>query len=258
MSKLVDRLKQAAQTSPQPMGFRMAKKEYKQPRMVLVASLSVANIKNLADTVAGADGGLFTVAPEALSGTLEGTLKTGPDVAWGARLESGSRAEIEQVVKTACDFIVFPADKTSLAVMQHNELGKVLEVEDTAGDSVLLAIKDLPVDALLLTMEKDVDYYLSYRHLIQVQRFAGLSAKPLLIPVPVDVTADELQALWEAGVDGVLVGAGSGEPEGRVGELRKLIDGLTLPSTRKRSKREPLLPFLSQGRISAAEEEEEE
>jgi len=58
--------------------------------------------------------------------------------------------------------------------------------------------------------------------------------------VPSNATANELQALWEAGVDGVIVEVGAGQPAGR---LREVIDKLAFPSSRKREV-ETLLPYI--------------
>ena len=71
------------------------------------------------------------------------------------------------------------------------------------------------------------------------------------------MTADELQVLWETGVDGVIVPIGAGQPAGKLEELRRKIDKLTF-SPRKRGKVEALLPHISTEASPVAEEEEEE
>jgi len=91
------------------------------------------------------------------------------------------------------------------------------------------------------------------------QRFADLLTKPLLVSIPLVVTASELQALWEAGVDGVVVEVGVGQPAGRLKELRQVIDKIVFPSPRKRQKTEVLLPHIDErASVVASEEEEEE
>jgi hypothetical protein len=91
-----------------------------------------------------------------------------------------------------------------------------------------------------------------------IQRFADLLTKPLLVSIPSNVTANELQALWEAGVAGVIVETGVGQPVERVSNLRKVIDKLVFPPQRRREKTEALLPYIGAERDTVAEEEEEE
>jgi hypothetical protein len=79
----------------------------------------------------------------------------------------------------------------------------------------------------------------------------------LLASIPSNVTANELQALWEAGVDGVVIEVGDRQPTDRLKELRQVIDKLAFPSQRKRGKTEALLPHIS-GESSIITEEEEE
>jgi len=70
------------------------------------------------------------------------------------------------------------------------------------------------------------------------------------------VTDDELLALWEAGVDGVVLEVG--EVAGREKKLRQLIDQQTFPP-RKRGRAAALLPYISgETGITTEEEEEEE
>ncbi|MBA7693114.1 hypothetical protein ES703_101690 [subsurface metagenome] len=87
------------------------------------------------------------------------------------------------------------------------------------------------------------------------QRFADLLAKPLLTSVPSSVTASELQVLWGAGVDGVIVEVGVDQPEERLKELRQAVDNVTFSSKRRRGKTEALLPYVTEELGIVAEEE---
>ena len=68
----------------------------------------------------------------------------------------------------------------------------------------------------------------------------------------------ELQALWEAGVDGVVVEVGVEQPAGRLMELRQAIDSSTLPPQRKREKPAALVPYTEPMVGAVTEEPEEE
>jgi len=259
MSKLIDELSQVSQVGLQPMGFRAAQAVPHKPRMLLIASLAQVDVDRLADCVAGADAGLLQI-PKSSSGVkaLQEICQAMSGIPWGGWLRDIGREEgIRQMVKAGCDFVVFPAAKTSLAILQNDELGKILEVEPLLDEGLLKAADDLPVDAVLIAGEQRKDYFLTWHHLMLFRRCADLLTKPLLVSVPSDVAASELQALWEAGVGGVVVEAGIEQPVGRLAELRQTIDKLTFPSPGKRRKVEPLLPYI-RGETEIVSEEEEE
>ncbi len=221
--------------------------------MLLVASLAQVNVDRVADYVAGADAGLLSIA-KLSSGTetLGEIAQAVPDIPWGGWLTDISRREMKQVKRVGCDFVVFPAANTSLTILQNTEVGKILEVEASLAEGLLRTIDELPVDAVLITGKQAEDYLLTWQHLMYFWRFANSLAKPLLVSVPSTVAASELQVLWEAGVDGVVVEVGVGGLK----KLRQAIDKLTFPSLRRRRKAEAMLPYISVGPSVATEEEE--
>jgi len=110
---------------------------------------------------------------------------------------------------------------------------------------------------VLIAGEQKEGCFLTWHHLMLFRRFASLLTKPLLVSIPSNVTADELQTLWDGGVDGVVVEVGAGQPAGGLKELRRVIDKLVLPSSRKQGKPGALLPYISREKEVIAEEEEE-
>ncbi len=258
MSRFIDRLNRLRRAEPQPMGFKAQQTVSPKPKMQLVASLTQAN-EDLADYMAGADAGLLHIS-ELSSGAkaLQEISQVVSGIPWGGRLGGSGRGTMKQMVNAGCDFVVFPEANTSLSIFQGDEVGKILEVESSLSDDLLRAVNKLPVDAVLIGSEREENYFLTWHHLVLFQHFADLLTKPLLVSVPLSVTASELQTLWEAGVDGVVVEVGVGQPVGRLKELRCMIDKLTSASPRKRKKTEALLPYIGGGRDTVAEEEGEE
>ena len=256
MSRLIDKLNRVSQTVPQPMGFTVAQPVSPKPKLLLIASLTQVNVDGLADYVAGADGGLLHMHQSSEAKALQEVSQAISNIPWGVWLRDSGQPEIKQIMKAGCDFVVFPAAKTSLAILQNEAVGRILEVEASLSDGLLRAIDALPVDAVLIADELREDYFLTWHHLVLFQRFANLLTKPLLVSIPSNVTANELQALWEAGVDGVIVEVEAG----RVSKLRQAIDKLTFPSQRKRGKAEALLPRIGgePSTVTMEEEEEEE
>ena len=234
------------------MGFRAEQPVSPKPKMLLIASLAGANVDNLADYMAGADAGLLPISKLSSGNeTFKKISQDVPDIPWGGWLKDISWGEMKQMERIGCDFVIFPAANTSLAILQNNEVGRILEVEASLSEGLLRTIDELPVDAVLIAGEQREDYFLTWQHLMLFWRFANSLAKPLLVSVPSRVMASELQVLWEAGVDGVIVEAGVGGLK----ELRQAIDKLTFSPQRRQRKAEALLPYISEGTGIATEEE---
>ncbi len=94
MSKLIDKLKGLSGAEPQPIGFKQVRADVPKPRLLLIASVAQTNISNLADYMAGADGGLVH-----LSGVGSGAKTIGevskrvPDIPWGVWLEGHKKGK---------------------------------------------------------------------------------------------------------------------------------------------------------------------
>ena len=251
-------MNQVSQAVPQAMGFRAVQPVSPKPRMLLIADLAQVNVDRLADCVAGADAGLLHISNLSEGAkTLQEMCQVVSDIPWGGWLRDVGQGGMEQIVEAGCDFVVFPPANTPLAILQDTKLGKILQVEASLSEGLLRTVDELPVDAVVTAGEPDGEYFLTWHHLMLFQRFADLLTKPLLVSVPSNVTANELQTLWETGVEGVMVKVGAGQPEGRLKELRQVIDKLTFTSQRKRGKAEALLPYIGGERHIVAEEEEE-
>lgn len=258
MSKFIDTLQRLSQAAPAPMGFMPSRPAPSRLRIQLLAVVAPENLDRAAGFAAGADAVLLPVARQnpatkrlaQLADTLKG-------VPWGGWLKGG-HAGVPELVKAGCDFIVFPASTTPLTVASDSGPGKILEVEASLNEGLLRAINNLPAEAVFVTGDLAGDEPLTWQHLLLFQRFASLLTKPLLVPVPYSVGAGELKALWEAGVDGVVVET-EGMPADRLKELRKIIDGLSFPSRSRRDKIEPMLPrFGTESQHAAADEEDDE
>ena len=256
MSRFINKLNQVSQAVPQAMGFRATKPVSQKPKMLLIVSLAQANVDGLADYVAGADAGLLHISKLSSGAkTLQKVSQVVSDIPWGGWLGDIGREGIEQMVEAGFDFVVFPAANTSLAILQSDKVGRILQVEASLAEGLLRAVDELPIDAVFIASEQEEEPFLTWHHLMVFQRFADLLTKPLLASVPSNVAADELLALWEAGVDGVVVGVG--KAVGRLQELRQLIDQLAFPQ-RKWGRAEALLPYISGETGIVSEEEEEE
>jgi hypothetical protein len=253
MSQFIEKLSRLSQGTTQPIGFRLGQPTPPRPKIQLVASLNQEDAESLVNYITGADAALLRISnlnsgSQALKKVSQGLA----DIPWGAWLKTSGQAGITSLIKAGCDFVIFPTN-TPLTVFSKEEVGKVLEVEASLSDGLLRVLNGLPIDAVFFAAEGKMEVSLTWQHLMFFQRLGDWLTKPLLVPVPAKVTGDELQTLWEAGVDGVVVAVTSELSPERFKELRQVINGLTFPAPRRREKPEPLLP-----RISAEAEEEEE
>lgn len=255
MSRFVDELKRFSQAENQPMGFRTSPSLLHRPKMMLLVVLDEAG-GPAADQVAGADAGLVALAASSPAAVKAASDEV-PGIPWGAWLPGGGKAA-GATLKTGCDFIVFPPD--TLLAMPKEDVGKVLAIGASLGEGLLRAINELPVDAVLVTAEPKTGSHLTWQHLMFFRRSADLLAKPLLAQVPPTISAEELQAVWEAGVVGIVVAPGK-KAGGKIAGLRQIIDQLKLPAPGRKRKMTPLVPYIArepEGAEGADEDEGEE
>jgi hypothetical protein len=259
MSRLVTRLKQVAQGASRTMGFKASNDIPSLMKMLLVASLAKAGPDKLPDYVAGADAGLI-VTSEAGSGAkaIKEASQAVSGIPWGSRLEDIGTDEIDQIAKAGGDFLVLPAASGVLPELQGGTVGLVLEVDISLEEGLLAAVNKLPVDAVLVNAGPPEGVFLSWYRLMRLQRCADLLTKPLLVSIPSDLAASGLQALWDVGVDGVVVEVGEEPPAGGLLEMRRAIDGIPSATRRVRGKTAALLPYATPGVDRVAEEPGEE
>ncbi|MDD4984913.1 MAG: hypothetical protein PHQ43_03850 [Dehalococcoidales bacterium] len=257
MSKLIDKLNRTANGSPQAIGFRARQAASPNPEMLLIASLTPADAGEAADRTAGADSGMLSISKTKVDAkAFRECSQAVPGIPWGIWLKDaeGGKTDLKGI---DCDFIVFPAS-VPLRVIQDNKAGKILEVEASVSEGLLRTINKLPLDAVLIVEGQKNSPLLTWQHLMLVRHFATSLAKPLLVPVPAKVTANELGALWESGADGVIVAAGDGQAPEALSELRRAVDKLALSARRRQDTVKVLLPQITREITSEQGEEEEE
>jgi hypothetical protein len=257
MSQLIEKFKQASSGTGQPLGFRAARPAASVPKLLLIAGLKGALPDKAGDYIDGADAALVRLEEAPSEKTIRKMAESLDHLPWGLYLEDGSDGLIEKAGKSGLDFVVFSTAGRVGAAPRDKNVGKVLEVESAMDDGLLRAVNDLPVDAVLISDGPDSGPLL-WHQLMIFQHLANLFPKPLIVPTPMDLSAEELKALWDAGVDGILVAADVEKPGGFKG-LRQAIDGLPARIGRKSGRTQVVLPRSgAEGRPAAPPDEEEE
>ncbi|MEE8420065.1 MAG: hypothetical protein V3R92_01250 [Dehalococcoidales bacterium] len=222
------------------------------PKIYLLARVSkVGNASQLVEDIDGADGLLINL-PKADANAMKMVAEATGDIPWGWRLENSPGEIVKMVLKGGADFIVFPSD-AAFHVPEADSTGRILEVESSLSEGMVRAINELPVDAVLATDEEGNEPALTWRHLMRYTRLAELLRKPMLVPIAPETGTGELQALWKAGIAGVVA-------TGRIKELRGIIDQTAFPP-RQRGEMGALVPHPrveTSGEIEEEEIEEEE
>lgn len=257
MSKFIDRLDRSSEASFQPMGFSRSQTALQKPKILLVASLNRIAIKQLSDCSTGADAALLTMNKSSLGrNAYDKMYQVSRNIPWGFRLEGMDQKKVKEIETAGCDFVVFSAGDTSLAILESSKMGRILEIEPLICDGLLRSVNDLPLDAVLVT-NNGQKQILTWQHLMRFKHFTGLLTKPLLAQIPLSITDKELQMLWEAGVVGVVTVVNvTQSTEGLYG-LRRIIEKLDFPLKRGRGLTRPLLPYIKGGTGGLIEEQEE-
>jgi hypothetical protein len=241
------------------MGFRTARSTAPAPKILLIAGLGREEIEGPAGALDGAHAALIRFAGAAPTQKVSQQIPASlPDIPWGFSLEDESDKKASALIKAGADFMVFPASSQLTTVPEDEKLGKILQVEASMDNGLLRAVNDLPVQAVMVADTFESGDSLVWHQLMIYQHLANFIAKPLIVPVPASITEAEVKALWDTGVDGIIVTVETAGAEG-LKTLRHAVDNLPPRSARKRGRAEALLPRISgEARTEPPGEEEEE
>jgi hypothetical protein len=258
MSRLIDELNRITRNASKPIGFRMAREAQSEPRILLIASVSVGDTASLADRVDGANAALLRTGKSQLTAqTIQKIAASLRDIPWGVYLDNIDDKKAEALIKAGCDFAVFTAASAVTITPRQEEVGKIIQVESSLDDGLLRAINNLPVDAALVTDVFEGEGSLLWHQLMILQHLTSMLTKPVIVPASLKAAESELKALWEAEVDGMVVETDAGKP-GALKELRQIIGKLPPRSRRKQFKGEVLVPHTGGESGTATPDEEEE
>lgn len=253
MSKLLDLLNQVLQETPAPLGFGAARRQEQRPTLVLVGQLPSGS-KSPEISQLGLDAVIVPLSSNSPS-KVKQTAKSAGDALWGVSTSALASQDIEVLKKAGCDFILVRPDDTLLEALVDKELGRILEISSAMKEEHQRMLEALPVDAFLLRPDDEVAP-LTLRHLMDMLAIITYVDKPVLLLRTHPPSRGELEALRNAGIDGIVLELDNSTPE-EIQQLREAI--ASLPSRRERPERgTALVPQLSRTQASQSHEEEEE
>jgi hypothetical protein len=257
MSRLIEKFHHASRRD-MPMGFRTSRTAAAVSRILLLADLDAGTLEKRANYLEAVDAVLlhFTGTAWTLK-AVQKAVASLPDIPWGLDLADGEAKKVAGM-GAGVDFMIFAIDNQVADIPKDDKTGKILQVESSLDDGLLRAINDLPVDAVLATdvLGSENSSSLIWHQLMILQHLANLLSKPLIIPASPGISEKELKALWDAGVDGLLVAFdkdGTG-----IEELRRAIDKLPPRSRRRPGKPGVMLPRAAGETAAPAPPDEEE
>ena len=239
MSQLIRKLSNTSKTSFEPLGFRTTGQ--RQSAKILVVAEVTEELINAVKV--SADAILFNSIPN--------NLQEKPSLPWGVRL-SGEETDIDAVTTNGWDFTVFLA-KTPVGLFHEPELGKILTLDVASETAYLRAADESPADAFLLNLGEPQISRLTWHQIILLKRAAGLINKPLLVHIDLEITMEDILALWTANISGVVISIRDKEDVRMARGLSTLLQETRLPSRRREFPSLITVPEISP--LSSEEEE---
>jgi len=243
MSKFIDNLKDLTKASPKPMGFITSRSTAKKPKIQLIANLTEINGNGFAEAIAPADAVMVKAGSLKFNKTaLKKITGQAGKKSWGMWIEGSTPDNALLAIDNGCDFLVITASDSLHSVPKSDNAGTILKIDDSIKEGLLRTINVLSIDAVLIDFEQAPATPMTWSQLMTVQYFTALITKPLLLAVSPAITGDELQMLWEAGIDGIVIDTTESNTE--LTALRKVIDAATFPLPRKKRETVALLPHV--------------
>lgn len=239
MSRFADKLKTALQVAPPSMGFFRSAQASTKPRMLLVAWANLDEFEKSPTMLEGADAAVILSAKFPPAKTLKSLVKSLGEAPLGVWAEDAQ--SFKALDSAGVDFVVFAPEKMPLAAAGEEKQGRVAGIPFNLEDSLARAVSELPVDAVIINSPGTAP--LTFQDLMRFRRLGDWISKPLLAVVPAPLTEGEIKALWDAGIDALVVSLTADNLAG-FKELRSTLDGLTLTAKRKWMKQRAIVPVI--------------
>jgi hypothetical protein len=242
MSRFADNLKNALQVAQPAMGFFRSAQASIKPRMLLVAWAGLDEVEKLPSLLGGADAAVLVSSRAPTARTLKALVKSLGETPWGLWSE-GDGQNLKALDSAGVDFVVFAPGKMPLAAAGEEKPGRVVGIPLDLEDSLARTVSELPVDAVIINSPGTTP--LTFQDLMRFRRLGDWIRKPLLAVVPALLTEGEIKALWDAGIDALVVTL-TAENQSTFKELRATLGGLTLTTKRKWMKARAIVPVVRQ------------
>ena len=218
MSQFIDTLGRAGEQTPTPMGFGAQARDRSATPSMLIVGKGTPQVLSDGPDPEGAAVDAILVALDAWDekalGAAVARLGEGP---WGVRARGISTDQTKYLVGKGCDFVIFDAEHTAAGVLSEEALGKVISVPSTLDDDSARALADLPFDAAFLVPNAGT-FPMTVETLMAVVQVRGLLDTPLVLEAPGDLSVEDLTALRNVGIAGLVLDVSAPEDIARTRE----------------------------------------
>jgi hypothetical protein len=204
LSKFIEMLTKVDDQAPEPMGFGRRNTDRRPSRALAIAGTVAPS--GLAKSKAGvefADAVLLTSTDKDQK-TLDKAAARLDGELWGVRGGAVSGEQARHLAESGCDFMVFDAEGTSAALLDVEDMGKIISIGDELDDDMARSIAGIPIDAVLYT-PGELDLPLTVGGLLAISRIRGLLDLPYIMAVSGAITGDDIAALRNVGIAGLVM-----------------------------------------------------
>ncbi len=234
MSKLIELIGRLGQQSAQPIGFgALTGRVEASPTMALIGDASHGDFTGgMDDEMAGVADALLFMGAESksiLANSFDESL------IWGVSCGKLSVDELDALEEAGCDYFVIDPQTAPAGVVGRPDVGTFVMMSEAADRETAVALRSLGVDGTLNTSAVGSGD-LTFDSLVQLTKVGASTGGVMLVRVESDVSVTDLGALRDAGVDGVVVSAGTQAGKDLLKQLSKSIRELP-PRRRGESRR---------------------
>ena len=244
MAKLNELIKRATRPDPNQMGFGAAAHK-SQPSILLVALVGDHWSRAVSDAIAAGANAIVLQGKPGERDIADAVAAAG-DSPVGVSLNDSSMDVLPKLRAAKVDFVLVGPNAPAAALIEE-ELAIVLQLHEELSDVQLRSLEPWSLDAIFLDRE---GASATIMKVLELQRVGGLARKPLLVPLPVESTRDDLMALRDAGVAMLGVDMKERVALDSLKKFRETIGALPRKRPRKDDKREAFLPTGGAGSTS--------
>lgn len=251
MSKLSNLIRRISRTEPAPLGFGSGPRK-PSPTMLLVALVGERWSRSVADAAAaGADAFALTSKPS--ESDLTDAVSAAAGRPCGLISPQPGPDELDHARNAGLDFLVV-APEAPASILNDESSGVLLQIKDDLTDIQLRTIEALDLDAVYLERQAGP---LTIRQQMELQRFAGLARKPLLLQVRPNAEQPDLLCLRDAGAPLVALDLKDREAIEALRRLRGVIDALPQRRRPRREERGDVILPRAAARQTADDDDDE-
>lgn len=204
MSKFIEMLTKVDEQAPAPMGFGQSRADRRSANALAIAgAVAPSGLAKAKTAVKNVDAVLLNSTDKDQK-TLDKAADKLNDELWGVRGGAVSAEQARHLVETGCDFIVFDAEGSSAALLDIEDIGNVVTIGDELDDDMARSIAGIPIDAVLYT-PGELDLPLTVGGLLAISRIRGLLDLPYIMAVSGAITGDDIAALRNVGIAGLVM-----------------------------------------------------